>query len=201
MHIVCIGGGPGGLYFSVLAKRANPAHHFLVEQDRLIYPHLTRHAVRWDSLAVIQGGKTDHIGGVGFSAVERKQLLLDLQRHARELGVELLFQHEVPDPRAHLDADLVIGSDGVNSAFAGRSSNASARASTWGRLPSRSSWRPTRKRISGRAWKPSARRTRLRTASASSQSRMSFGRRSSAWRSAGASSMERASSGITRPTS
>jgi 2-polyprenyl-6-methoxyphenol hydroxylase-like FAD-dependent oxidoreductase len=38
MHIGCIGGGPGGLYFSVLAKRANPAHHFLVEQDRLIYP-------------------------------------------------------------------------------------------------------------------------------------------------------------------
>ena len=71
MRIVCIGGGPGGPYFSVLAKRANPAHHirvfernraddtfgfgvgfsdatmdFLVEQDRLIYPHLMRHAVR-----------------------------------------------------------------------------------------------------------------------------------------------------------
>ena len=141
MRIVCIGGGPGGLYFSVLAKRANPAHHisvyernraddtfgfgvvfsdattdFLVEQDRLIYPRLTRRAVRWDSVAVIHGGKTDHIGGVGFSAVERKQLLLDLQCHARELGVELLFQNEVPDPRSHMDADLVIGSDGVNSA-------------------------------------------------------------------------------------
>ena len=105
MHIVCIGGGPGGLCFSVLAERANPAHHFLVEQDRLIYRHLTRHAVRWDSLAVIHGGKTDHIGEVGFSAVVRKQLLLDLQCHARELGVELLFQHEVPDPRAHLPAE------------------------------------------------------------------------------------------------
>lgn len=137
MRIVCIGGGPGGLYFSVLAKRANPAHHisvyernraggtfgfgvvfsdatldFLVEQDRLIYPHLTRHAVRWDCVAMIHGGKTDQIGGVGFSAVERKQL----QCHARELGLELFFQHEVPDPRADLDVELVIGSDGVNSA-------------------------------------------------------------------------------------
>ena len=65
---------------------------------------------------MIHGGKTDHIGEVGFSAVERKQLLLDLQRHARELGVELFFQREVPDPRAYLDVDLVIGSDGLNSA-------------------------------------------------------------------------------------
>lgn len=97
---------------------------FLVEQDRLIYPHLMRHAVRWDSVAMIHGGKPDHIGGVGFSAVERKQL----QCHARELGVELFFQHEVPDPRAHLDVDLVIGSDGVNSVERPRRPQVDARA-------------------------------------------------------------------------
>lgn len=140
MRIVCIGGGPGGLYFSILAKRANPAHEitvyernrpddtfgfgvvfsdatmgFLTEQDRLGYPEILVHAKRWDPFTVIHKGKVMRCGGVGFSAVERKTLLQVLQEQASALGVELLFQAEVPDPRDHLDADLVVGSDGVNS--------------------------------------------------------------------------------------
>lgn len=141
MRIVCIGGGPGGLYFSILAKRANPAHQitvyernrpddtfgfgvvfseatmdFLAEQDRGIYRGLMRDLTSWDPFTVIHHGRVDRVGGVGFSAIERKRLLLFLQQEAREVGVELLFQHEVSDPRAHLTADLLIGSDGVNSA-------------------------------------------------------------------------------------
>lgn len=140
VRIVCIGGGPGGLYFSVLAKVANPAHEisvyernqphdtfgfgvvfsdattgFLSEQDRRSYPELIRHAMRWDPFTVIHQGKVVRIGGVGFSAVERKELLLVLRDQARELGVDLVFQREVADPREHPGADLVVGSDGVNS--------------------------------------------------------------------------------------
>ena len=30
MRIVCVGGGPGGLYFALLMKRANPRHDIRV---------------------------------------------------------------------------------------------------------------------------------------------------------------------------
>ena len=140
MRIVCIGGGPGGLYFSILAKRANPAHKvtvyernrphdtfgfgvvfsdatmdFLARQDQGTYRDLMKRVTRWDSFTVIHRGRVNSVRGIGFSAIERRQLLLLLQQQARDLGVELLFQHEVTDPNAHLTADLVIGSDGVNS--------------------------------------------------------------------------------------
>ena len=140
MRIVCIGGGPGGLYFSILAKRANPAHKitvyernrpddtfgfgvvfsdatmdFLAQQDQGTYRDLLKRVARWDSFTVIHRGRVNSIRGVGFSAIERRQLLLVLQQQARDLGVELLFQHEVTDPNAHLAADLLIASDGVNS--------------------------------------------------------------------------------------
>src|SRR5215470_1663120 len=140
VRIVCIGGGPGGLYFAIRAKRADLAHEitiyernrpddtfgfgvvfsaatmrFLAEHDPRIYQDLMRHATSWDPFTLIHHGRVHRIGGVGFSAIERRQLLLVLQHWARELGVELLFQHAVSDARAHLKADLVIGSDGVNS--------------------------------------------------------------------------------------
>lgn len=140
MRIVCVGGGPGSLYFSVLARRANPAHEitvyernrpddtfgfgvvfsdatmgFLTEQDELSYPEVLEHAMRWDPITVIHAGKVVRAGGVGFSAIERKTLLLVLQRQARELGVELVFETEVSDPAEHLRADLLVAGDGVNS--------------------------------------------------------------------------------------
>jgi len=140
VRIVCIGGGPGGLYFAIRAKRADPAHEitvyernrpddtfgfgvvfsaatmrFLAEHDPGIYQDLMRHVTSWDPFTVIHHGQVHRVSGVGFSAIERRQLLLVLQQQARELSVELLFQHEVSDPRAHLDADLVVGSDGVHS--------------------------------------------------------------------------------------
>ncbi len=30
MHIVCVGGGPAGLYFSILMKKEDPAHRITV---------------------------------------------------------------------------------------------------------------------------------------------------------------------------
>lgn len=140
MRIICIGGGPGGLYFSVLAKLANPAHQitvyernrpddtfgfgvvfsdattgFLADRDKRVYPTLIRDAKRWDPFTVIHAGEFVRIRGVGFIAIERKKLLLGLQTTALDLGVELIFQHEVDDPTAIMGADLVVGSDGVNS--------------------------------------------------------------------------------------
>jgi anthraniloyl-CoA monooxygenase len=140
VRIVCVGGGPAGIYFAVLAKRADPARlitvyernrpedtfgfgvvfsdatmGFLAEQDRATYPEVLAHATRWDPITVRHGGRVVRAGGVGFAAVERRRLLEVLREQARALGVELVFERDVPDPREHLDADLVVGSDGVNS--------------------------------------------------------------------------------------
>lgn len=88
---------------------------FLVSQDQESYPEVLARARRWDSITVLHGGKVVRCGGIGFSAIERQTLLGVLQEQARALGVRLFFQAEVQDPREHLDADLVVGSDGVNS--------------------------------------------------------------------------------------
>jgi anthraniloyl-CoA monooxygenase len=56
--------------------------------------------------------------GHGFSGIARKELLRILTDRARELGVELVFDHEVGLPELDAirrDADLVLAADGVNS--------------------------------------------------------------------------------------
>jgi anthraniloyl-CoA monooxygenase len=144
MRIDCIGGGPAGLYFAVLAKRADPTRRitvyerdrpddtfgfgvvfsdatmgFLAEQDRVTYPAVLARATRWDPITIRHHGRVVRAGGVGFAAVERRQLLAVLREQARAVGVELVFERAVPDPREHLDADLLVGCDGVNSAVRG----------------------------------------------------------------------------------
>ena len=38
MKIVCIGGGPSGLYFALLMKQANPAHDILELESGALVP-------------------------------------------------------------------------------------------------------------------------------------------------------------------
>jgi anthraniloyl-CoA monooxygenase len=141
VRIACVGGGPAGLYFAVLAKRAAPSREitiserdraddtfgfgvvfsdatvgFLADQDRETYPRVLAHARRWDPITIRHGGRVVRAGGIGFAAVERRRLLAVLREEALALGVEIVDRHEVPDPRQLLDADLLVGSDGVNSA-------------------------------------------------------------------------------------
>jgi anthraniloyl-CoA monooxygenase len=140
MKIACVGGGPAGLYFAVLAKQADPAYEiavyernraddtfgfgvvfsdntmgFLTEQDRASYPEITAASMHWDPITFIHQARTLRCRGVGFSAIERKKLLNILQRQATALGVELHFQAELADLSAFADCDLVVASDGVNS--------------------------------------------------------------------------------------
>src|SRR5712692_2869987 len=140
MRIACVGGGPAGLYFAVLAKRAQPAHEiavfernraddtfgfgvvfsdntmgFLSEQDRRSYPEIMAQSLRWDPITLIHQGRAVRCGGVGFSAIERRLLLRILQEQARSLGVELHFQAEVTSLDAVAGYDLVLAGDGVNS--------------------------------------------------------------------------------------
>ena len=143
MNILCIGGGPAGLYFSLLMKKRNPAHRItVVERNRpydtfgwgVVFSDQTlgnlmnadeptaREILRsfnhWDDIDVFfKGGKVTS-GGHGFCGIGRKHLLNILQQRCEELGVSLVFETEVRDDQelaARYDADLVIASDGLNS--------------------------------------------------------------------------------------
>src|SRR5688572_2615851 len=140
MRIVCVGGGPGGLYFAILMKKANPAHDVRVvernrpddtfgfgvvfsdatmaniaEADSEAYGAIARDLVHWDDIAVHYNGHVVTTTGHGFSGMSRQTLLRTLQRQACELGVRLEFQRDVPNLEAFGDADLIVVADGVNS--------------------------------------------------------------------------------------
>lgn len=144
MKIVCIGGGPAGLYFALLYKKARPEADvtvvernasgvtfgwgvvfsdetlsYLEESDGPTYRAITQSFAHWDAIDVHYGGAHLRSGGHGFSGIARRDLLRILQERCRELGVELLFETEVDDYRVTVaqlgGADLVVACDGVNS--------------------------------------------------------------------------------------
>jgi anthraniloyl-CoA monooxygenase len=140
VKIVCIGGGPAGLYFAISMKRRDPAHEVLVVErsrpddtfgwgvvfsdatlealwrnDRASAETITKNFVHWDDIDVHFKGRVVRSGGHGFAGIARKRLLNILQERARELGVELNFEVEVESLDPYLDADLIVAADGANS--------------------------------------------------------------------------------------
>ncbi len=146
MKIVCIGGGPAGLYFALLMKRLDPAHRVtVVERNRpydtfgwgVVFSDQTLGNLQaadaetaesilgafnhWDDIEVHIRGRVFRSGGHGFCGIGRKRLLNILQRRCESLGVELVFETDVQDDAAYAaDADLVIASDGLNSRIRAR---------------------------------------------------------------------------------
>ncbi|MGH7756071.1 MAG: lycopene cyclase family protein, partial [Vulcanimicrobiaceae bacterium] len=140
MRIVCIGGGPAGLYFSLLYKAAHPAAAVtLFERNRAdetfgwgvvfsdqtlgnlaaadpeSYRAINASFVHWDDIDVHFNGRTIRAGGQGFAGIARRQLLAILHDRAQVAGVELCFQTEVLDATPYRDADVVVVCDGANS--------------------------------------------------------------------------------------
>ena len=140
MRIVCIGGGPAGLYFALLMKKLDPSHHItVVERNRpydtfgwgVVFSDATMEGMRvwdpetadaievafnhWDDIELHFKGHVIRSGGHGFVGIGRKKLLNILQARCEALGVELLFETEVDSDEDFPDADLVIASDGINS--------------------------------------------------------------------------------------
>jgi anthraniloyl-CoA monooxygenase len=140
MKIVCIGGGPSGLYFALLMKTMQPAHDItVVERNKpydtfgwgVVFSDATMDNMRqwdeptaasiqqafnhWDDIELEFKGRTIRSGGHGFVGIGRKKLLNILQTRCEELGVKLVFEQEVDSDADFPDADLVIASDGANS--------------------------------------------------------------------------------------
>ncbi len=139
MRIVSIGGGPAGLYFSLLMKKSFPHLDVQVYEKNkpddafgwgVVFSKETLGNFRdadpeslaaiearfayWDDIQTTVRAQTTTSTGHGFCGLARKDLLMILQARCERLGVKLHFQQELPaDPLP--EADLIIGCDGVHS--------------------------------------------------------------------------------------
>ncbi|MGE5336335.1 MAG: bifunctional salicylyl-CoA 5-hydroxylase/oxidoreductase [Gemmatimonadota bacterium] len=145
MKIVCIGGGPAGLYFALLMKKLGAQHDItVVERNRpydtfgwgVVFSDATMDNMRlwdresadqiehafnhWDDIELHFKGRVIRSGGHGFVGIGRKKLLNILQARCEAVGVKLVFETEVDSDTEFPDADLVIASDGINSKIRGR---------------------------------------------------------------------------------
>ncbi len=143
MKIVCLGGGPAGLYLAISMKLRNPDHEIAVyERNRpgdtfgwgVVFSDETMQnlkandpvsanimigeLIHWDMIDCHVNGEVERSDGHGFIGIGRKRMLQILHGRAMELGVNLYFEHEfeVDDIDTRFaDADLIVAADGLNS--------------------------------------------------------------------------------------
>ena len=148
MHLLCLGGGPAGLYFGLLMKlqdssvqvtvveRNRPFDTFgwgVVLSDQTLVNLQAADPVsarligdafnHWDDVEMHFKGQSVRSGGHGFCGIGRKRLLNILQDRCLELGVDLVFETDVADDQAmaaQYNADIVIACDGLNSRIRSR---------------------------------------------------------------------------------
>ena len=114
MKVTVIGGGPGGLYFALLAKKQWPGWAITVyernrpddtfgfgvvfsdetlgafrDSDVPSYEAIRRAFAYWGDVDVVYKGETIRCAGNGFCGCSRMTLLKLLQERARGLGVKL----------------------------------------------------------------------------------------------------------------
>ncbi|HEX6452860.1 MAG TPA: bifunctional salicylyl-CoA 5-hydroxylase/oxidoreductase [Trebonia sp.] len=141
MKIAVIGGGPGGLYFAALAKQLNPDHEITVWErnapddtfgfgvvfsdqtvggienaDTEFAAAMAERFARWTDIDIHYRGQSHTVGGQGFAAMSRKELLALLQDRVRDLGISVRFTTRAPDAgELRATHDLVVAADGVRS--------------------------------------------------------------------------------------
>jgi len=148
MNIVCVGGGPAGLYFVLLAKLRDPAHAVtVIERNRpgdsvgwgVVFSDQTLERVaaadaqsaraiqaafnRWGAIEVQFKGERVRSHGHGFCGIARRRLLDILEARCREAGVALVFDTTIEDEvelARRYRADLVLAADGIHSAIRAR---------------------------------------------------------------------------------
>ena len=141
MKINIIGGGPAGLYFAILMKKADPSHEVHIYErngpddtfgwgvvfsgktlanlraaDEESHAEITKQFEAWDNVDVVHRTQKISIHGNSFSGIARLQLLKILQRRAEKLGVAINFRAEIHDvDELRRESDLLVAADGVNS--------------------------------------------------------------------------------------
>ena len=140
MKFIVVGGGPSGLYFALLAKKRFPKRDVevleqnpksatygfgivladrglsrLQEADAESYNAIVAASFVSRHRVIAHRGQSVFVEGRGYGgAISRLRLLNILQDRCEALGVQVKYDHRIEDTSA-LDADLVVGADGVNS--------------------------------------------------------------------------------------
>lgn len=140
MKITVIGGGPGGLYFSILTKKARPDWHIdvyernrpddsfgfgvvfsdetlgeFLKRDMQSYELIRSNFAYWDDIIVARDGEQVSISGNGFCGCSRKTLLQLLHQRCREEGVNLHFEQNIDNISQFKDSDIILAADGIAS--------------------------------------------------------------------------------------
>ncbi|MCF6131835.1 oxidoreductase [Flavobacterium wongokense] len=140
MRISVIGGGPGGLYFSILTKKAMPNCQIdvyernkaddsfgfgvvfsdetlgeFLSRDLKSYELIRSNFAYWDDIIIARDGQTVSIAGNGFCGCSRKKLLQLLQQRCTEEGVNLHFEQNIEDVSQFKDSDIIVACDGIAS--------------------------------------------------------------------------------------
>jgi len=140
VKIAVVGGGPAGLFFASLMKRAHPSHEifvferdpegatygwgvvlsnvalaFVKDVDPALHVALTEGQVVFDRMRIVHRGEDVILENNTFYRMARLDLLRTLQERCRAAGVAIHFERRVTDLSAFADCDLIVGSDGANS--------------------------------------------------------------------------------------
>jgi anthraniloyl-CoA monooxygenase len=143
MNIVCVGGGPAGLYVGILMKQADPENRVVVLErksrgridgwgvgfwDDLLADlrntdpetarRISERAIGWRGQRLVRDGDSAIYEGGGYG-IARAALLEILTERAIEVGVDIRFDNPVTTADEFGDADVVVASDGVNSVTRG----------------------------------------------------------------------------------
>lgn len=142
MKITVIGGGPGGLYFSILTKKAMPHCQIdiyernkpddsfgfgvvfsdetlgeFLKRDMQSYELIRSKFAYWDDIIIARDSESVTIAGNGFCGCSRKTLLQLLQQRCVEEGVNLHFEQNVENLSQFADSDIILATDGISSAI------------------------------------------------------------------------------------
>jgi anthraniloyl-CoA monooxygenase len=138
--MACVGGGPAGLYFAIVAKLIDPAHRITVlerdpsgstygwavtlhealleglfHHDPVSAEQVRRAAVPWTGRIIrLPGHPPFRVPAHGYS-IARSTLLDIMTRRALDLGVQVHHQTPVADRSQLGEVDLVVAADGANS--------------------------------------------------------------------------------------
>ena len=141
MRINIIGGGPAGMYFAILMKKADARHDVVIHErngpddtfgwgvvfsgrtlrnlrdaDEASHVEIIRNFEAWDNVDVVHRDDKISIHGNSFSGIARLRLLKILQRRCEQLGIKINFRTEITQLASlQSECDLLVGADGVNS--------------------------------------------------------------------------------------